>query len=527
MDPFIRGLLRPEAFDHAVESLNVLETHISWVILTGSYAYKLKKPVNYGFVDFSTLEQRRFYCEEELRLNRRLAEDLYLTVKPVFGPRDRPSFNGAGEPIEFSVQMRQFPQSCLLTAVLARGELTAELLDRLAEDVGRFQQTAAVATPETPYGTPYAVRAPVVENLRALQALAVTKPFFSDLLDALQRWTEQTFSRLEPVFAARKAAGFVREGHGDMHLGNMVLRKPADESERDCLHAAKGSEPRILVFDCLEFNPALRWIDVINEIAFVVMDLTDRGRGDLGTRFLNSWLEATGDYAGLKLWSWYYSYRALVRAKVAALRLGQKEVTAAEVERLSHQLKEYLQLGWQATVPRKPALVITCGVSGSGKSYWSRELAAAWGYVRLRSDVERKRLFPDYSHRYTPQGTETTYRKLLEIARDLLTEGFGVFVDAAFLRRDQRKLFRDLARTLRVPCQLIEFFAPRAILEQRIAARMRQGEDPSEATIDVLSQQLAQCEPVNAEEGWQVISCDTSAPDVVNQLRDMQPADAD
>lgn len=527
MDPFIRGLLRPEAFDHPVESLHVLETHISWVVLTGTYAYKLKKPVNYGFVDFSTLEQRRFYCEEELRLNRRLAEDLYLTVKPVYGPRDQASFVGTGQPIEFAVQMRQFPQSCLLPAVLARGELTAELLDRLAGDVGRFQQTAAVASPETPYGTPQSVLAPVMENLRVLQALTVTKPSVSDLLDSLQRWTEQTFPRLEPVFTARKTMGFVREGHGDMHLGNMVLREPANKPERSSLHAVAASEPRIQVFDCLEFNPALRWIDVINEIAFVVMDLADRGRSDLGTRFLNSWLEATGDYAGLKLWSWYYSYRALVRAKVAALRLSQKDVTTDEVETLSHQLHEYLQLGWQATVPRKPCLVITCGVSGSGKSYWSRELAAAWGYVRLRSDVERKRLFPNYSHRYTPQATETTYWKLLEIARDLLREGFGVIVDAAFLRRDQRELFRNLARTLHVPCQLIEFSAPRAILEQRIAARRQRGEDPSEATLDVLSQQLAQREPVDAEEGWPVISCDTSLPDIFEQLRNILPAHAD
>lgn len=527
MDPFIRGLLRPEAFDHPVESLNVLETHISWVILTGAYAYKLKKPVNFGFVDFSTLEQRCFYCEEELRLNRRLAEDLYLAVKPVFGPREQASFVGAGQPIEFAVQMRQFPQSCLLPAVLARGELTAELLDRLAEDVGRFQQMAAVANAETPYGTPQAVRAPVAENLRVLHALTVTELCFPDLLDSLQRWTEQTFPPLEPVFTARKAMGFVREGHGDMHLGNMVLRTPAGQSGRACHHAAATSEPRIQIFDCLEFNPALRWIDVINEIAFVVMDLADRGRSDLGARFLNSWLEVTGDYAGLKLWSWYYSYRALVRAKVAALRLGQKEVTAAEVESLSHQLHEYLQLGWQATVPRKPCLVITCGVSGSGKSYWSRELAAAWGYVRLRSDVERKRIFPEHGRRYTSQATETTYRKLLEIARDLLTEGFSVFVDAAFLRRDQRMPFRDLARTLQVPCQLIEFSAPRAILEQRIAARMQQGDDPSEATIEVLSQQLAQREPVDAEEGWPVIFCDTSVPDAVKQMRDMRPTHAD
>jgi len=522
MDPLIRGLLRPEAYDHPTDALELLETHISWVILTGPYAYKLKKPVNFGFVDFTTLEQRRFCCEEELRLNRRLAEDLYLSVKPVFGPRDQASFVGHGQPIEFAVQMRQFPQTALLPAVLARGELTGALLDRLALDVARFQRTAAVADRESPYGAPDAVRAPVTENLRILSTsavgpLAVSASPLRNLVERLRDWADGEFSRLAPVFAARKAEGFVREGHGDMHLGNMVLRDAAPPSPP----AARGEpadEPRIEVFDCLEFNPALRWIDVISEVAFLVMDLADRGRRDLGWRFLNGWLEATGDYAGLHVWAWYYCYRALVRAKVAALRLGQADLTEAESARLSQQLGEYLHLGWQATQIERPRLVITSGVSGSGKSLFSQLLAAELGCIRLRSDVERRRLFADPSTRYAPPATAATYERLLELAKQLLENGFSVIVDAAFLRRAQRAPFRALAQSLQVPSRLIEFTAPQELLERRVAERNLRGHDPSEATVDVLRRQLREREPVLAEEGWHVLGCDTSLPDASARL---------
>jgi len=486
MDPLIRGLLRAEAYEHAVNEFEVRETHISWVILTGEYAYKLKKPVDFGFVDFSTLERRRFCCEEELRLNRRLAEDLYLAVKPAYGPREQASFIGSGAPIEYAVQMRQFPQSAMLPVVLGRGELRVELIDHLATDVARFQCNAAVATSEMPFGSPDGVRAPVDGNFRALECAVSAAAAISRVRD----WCDREFTRLMERFVERKATGKIREGHGDMHLGNMVLRGD-----------------RIEIFDCLEFNPALRWIDVISEVAFLVMDLADRGRADLGWIFLNAWLEHTGDYSGLSLWPWYYCYRAMVRAKVAALRRSQTDVTPEDAAQLEQQLADYLQLALRAIEPSQPRLVITCGVSGSGKSHWSQQMAAEHGWIRIRSDVERKRLFAGRQvEMYSEAAIAQTYQHLRDIAATVLASGLSVIVDATFLKRTQRPLFRELAREMNVPGQLIEFIASEDLLRERLSDRQRRGGDPSDATHDVLTLQLKSREPIAPEEGWEVIS---------------------
>ncbi len=509
LDVLIQGLLRPEAYDHRVDRFEVLETHISWVILTGDYAYKLKKPVNFGFVDFSTLEKRRFCCEEELRLNRRQADDLYLAVRPIYGPRDKASFLGDGAPMEFAVQMRQFSQDVLLPAVLERGELTPELLDRLAADVAKFQQQTGVAGANDSFGTAPAVRQPVLDNFTALlRAGSVSDGGLSPsltlpALTRLRDWSEREFVRREQEFERRKHSGKVREGHGDMHAGNMVLRRD-----------------RIEVFDCLEFNPSLRWIDVISEVAFLVMDLADRGRPDLGWRFLNGWLEQTGDYEGLCVWAWYYCYRALVRAKVAVLRRSQADISAEEAKRLDHQLARYLELARQITQSSSPCLIITCGVSGTGKSYWTQRLAAEFGFVRLRSDVERKRLFGQSGDLYSAEATNQTYARLKELSAELLDNGQSVIVDATFLKQSQRRIFRELAEERNVPCCLLEFRDKLETLRRRIGERQRRGGDPSDATISVLEQQIGHQEVVQPEEGWHVIDLDTDRADIGDHLSD-------
>ncbi|MCA9096825.1 MAG: AAA family ATPase, partial [Planctomycetaceae bacterium] len=470
MERLIRGLLRPEAYGHPVERFELLETHISWVILTGKYAYKIKKPVDFGFVNFTTLELREHFCQEELRLNRRLAEDLYLGVVPIYGPMETPSFQGGGTPIEYAVKMLEFPQSVLLPEVLARGELSEELIDHLAHDVAQFQTRAAVASAGGDYGSPESILSATVECLKPL----ASSPELRERIQELDKWVAEEYSQLTRTFLERRATGFVREGHGDMHLGNMLLR---------------GT--RIEIFDCLEFNASLRWIDGISEVAFLVMDLEDRGRGDLGWRFLNGWLEETGDYAGMRLWNWYYCYRALVRAKVAFLRLGQSDLKPHDLEKLNRELTSYLELAERMTSPSKPRLVITSGVSGTGKSYWTGQLAARCEFVRLRSDVERKRLYADRpgispGELYSQEATEQTYSRLYEQAEALLRAGFTVVVDATFLRRNRREQFRELAKRLDVAAELIEFTAPVEVLQERIRKRQQEGKDPSDEDLQVL-----------------------------------------
>jgi aminoglycoside phosphotransferase family enzyme/predicted kinase len=489
MPPLIHRLLRPEAYPHPVDRLDLLETHISWVILTGPFAYKLKKPVDFGFVNFTTLDLRERFCHEELRLNRRTAADLYLDVQPVFGPVDAASFVGEGEPIEFAVRMRQFPQDALLPNVLARRELRPEHLDQFAVELARFQRDAAVADESQPFGKPDAVRAPIAGNFAVLDQLTDQ----ADVVARLRDWSAAEFAKLSDTFAARKQAGRVREGHGDLHLGNMVL-----------LHDA------VQAFDCLEFNDGLRWIDVVSEIAFLVMDLQERGRADLAFCVLNRWLEQTGDYAGLVTWRWYFVYRALVRAKVATLRLRQPDLSDDERAHHKRELANYLALAERWTQPRPAAVLLTHGVSGSGKSVVSARLCEECGAIRLRSDVERKRLFgqwgdpvasPLSGELYAPAVTQQVYRdRLASLVPAVLAGGFPVVIDATGLCRWQRDLFRDLAAQHAVPFVLLDVQADEATLRDRIRQRQTAGHDPSDADTHVLEMQLRTREPLGDDE---------------------------
>ncbi|MEA5417324.1 bifunctional aminoglycoside phosphotransferase/ATP-binding protein [Synechococcus sp. BA-132 BA5] len=486
----IAALLDPDAYDHPVERVDWLETHISWILLTGTFAYKIKKPVNLGFVDFSTPERRRWFCQEELRLNRRLAPDLYLGLSPIHGPPERAAFHGSGPTLELAVRMRQFPQSALLGAVLERHGLSDSLLEGLADDLAAFHAAAAVAGPDDPYGAPELVKAPAAANLEVLEACGlVPEPDVA----ALRQWTDDQFERLQPIFAGRRSQARIRECHGDLHLGNMLL-----EGER------------LRVFDCLEFSPELRWIDVISDLAFLVMDLEHRERPDLGAVLLNRWLGRCGDYAGLLTWRWYRIYRSLVRAKVCALRLGQQALDASESVLLHHDLERYLLGASRATATPAPALVITHGVSGSGKSHRARQLCQRQGWIQLRSDVERKRLFGLWGQGAAPSLQGDPYRPevsallydqhLPEQAGRILAAGMSVVVDATFLRRGQRQRMAELARQRGVPFLILACISSKEQAQRRLVERQARGGDPSDADGAVLEAQFRTVEPLNGHE---------------------------
>src|SRR6266516_4567782 len=269
------------------EQVTVLETHISYVLLTGRYAYKLKKAVDFGFLDFTTLAARRHFCEEELRLNRRLAPALYLDVVPITGSVDAPIVGGDGIAIEYAVKMGEFPQDALASGLLTRGELVPADIDALAAMVAAFHGAIEVAAAGAGFGAPEGILQRAQDNCSAL-------------LPLLDDPAERAHAARRGAFLRRVEEGFVRECHGDLHLGNIAR-----------------IDGELTIFDCIEFNPALRWIDVMSEVAFTVMDLEDRGRADLSHRFLNAYLERTGDYSGLAVLRFYLVYRALVRAKIA------------------------------------------------------------------------------------------------------------------------------------------------------------------------------------------------------------------
>ncbi|MBK9954966.1 MAG: AAA family ATPase [Rhodocyclaceae bacterium] len=469
--PLIRSLLDPGRYPHPVGCVELVETHISWVLLAGDFAYKLKKPVTLPFVDFGTLERRRADCAAELRLNRRYAPGLYL---------DAVDFDG-----EPAVKMRRFDEARRLDRVCARGELTPAHLSGLARTIVAFHSAAAIAPPSSRFGTPEQVLAPARENFDELDKLL---PGESPRLTLLRAWTEAEFARRRDVFAARKAGGFVRECHGDLHLGNLVLLGD-----------------RVTPFDCIEFNEDFRWIDVASEIAFTYIDLLDHGQPGLACWLLNEWLARSGDHGGhsaLAVLRFYAVYRAMVRAKVAALRGRAAEAAG------------YLALAERLGVSPRLTLTITFGLSGSGKTTASsaRLLAdASAATVRFRSDVERKRLFgldadaDSGGTIYAVDASVRTYARLAELARATLADGWPVIVDAAFLKRAERRTFAALADELDIPFDILACAAPVDALRGRLEARR---DDASEATAAVLAQQLEWLEPLDDAERARVTAPD-------------------
>ena len=506
-------LLRdPTRYPHPVERVELLETHISWVLLAGDYAYKVKKPVNLGFLDFGSLEARRFYCEEELRLNRRTAPQLYLEVVRVTGSDADPHIDGEGRPIEYAVKMRRFPQQALLSRMAQGGTLGAGHIDALARGIAAFHSRVARADDAQPFGSAAEVLAPAQQNFDQIEALIGADADVPEL-ERLRGWTLREHARLRAAFDARKASGFVRECHGDLHLGNIALL---------------DGEPT--PFDGIEFNEALRWIDVINEVAFLVMDLFDRRLPRLAWRFLNGYLEVTGDYAGLALLRYYLVYRALVRAKVACIRGHQPNLDPREGGCAGREYLEYLRLAQVMAEGPSRALIVMHGVAGSGKTTVAQELLEACGAVRLRSDVERKRLQGlEAGARsgstlgagiYTPDLTSQTYARLGTLSGAVLEAGYAAVVDATFLARAQRDAFAALARKSGVRFAIAACEAPEGVLRERIATRQRNARDASEADLGVLAHQLASLEPLTPAELANSVSFDAGGaqPDAVAAL---------
>jgi uncharacterized protein len=501
MTPLIAGLLAALPQEPLPR---LIETHISWVILAGDHAYKLKKPLDLGFLDFSTLDKRRACCDAEIRLNRRLAPDIYLGVVPVTGSPQNPRFGGDGPVLEWAVKMRAFPADATLDK---EPEVTAEQIDAIADRVAAFHGEIEQAPADSGFGMPDRVMAPITANFAHLRSLSPPEDVLP-LLDRLEGWSRAEGERLRAHFAARKAGGFVRECHGDLHLGNIAW-----------------VDHRPLIFDAIEFNQDLRFIDVANEVAFLTMDLRHRGRDDLAWRCLNRYLEHTGDYPGLAALPYYQVYRAMVRAKVAAILASQANGDFAECRR-------YLELAECLARAGRPALVLMHGVSGSGKTWHSQRLLERLGAVRLRSDVERKRLFGlaalDASGGipggiYGQQAGDRTLARLLELARNLLRAGFGVIVDATFIRRDWRAPFADLAGELGLPWFIAAAEAPPEVLRERVSRRQATGRDASEAGLEVLEAQLASLEPFTETELPHVLRLADGAEDALNRIRSALP----
>lgn len=498
------ALLRAEAFPHPAANIDVLETHISWIVLAGGYAYKIKKAVNLGFCDFTTLDKRRTACEEELRLNRRLAPGLYMDVVEIRGTPEAPRIDGAGPVLEYAVRMHRFAQEALASRMLADGRLTRELIDALALEVVRFHAALPAAPSNCEFGSAASVLHDVDQNFEEIGA-RLPHAREDDALNALRDWSEREFVVQREHIEARRAAGMIRECHGDLHLRNIV-----------------SMDGTLVPFDCIEFNARLRWIDVMSEVAFLFMDLMDRGADALAWRFLNAYLEADGTYSALAVLRFYAVYRAIVRAKVHLIRALQEKAASPGHARLMKEYESYLALAARFTKLGRPAMLLMHGFSGCGKSTIALALAQELGGVRIRSDVERKRLHGlaplarTASHvghgLYGADASHATYSRLADAARAVVASGYTAIVDAAFLERAQRDLLRRVAVSESVPFALVDVWAPEPLLRERIVSRGRRAADASEANLAVFEHQFSKAEPVVPDEGFAIVRVDGRKP---------------
>jgi aminoglycoside phosphotransferase family enzyme/predicted kinase len=487
----LHGLLDQGAYPHPCERIELIETHISWVLLTGDVAYKLKKPVQFSFLDFSTLALREHFCQEELRCNRAFAPELYIDVVAVYRLADN-SVRMGGKPasgatlLEWAVQMRQFDPAAQLDRLLEHNAVSTDMLAAFGHELAARHAALPRLTGTASEVGPRIVE-PVQDNFAEIAATDL-QATHDTLLTRTRELSDALAQHLLPLLEERMQNGYVRECHGDLHLSNLVL-----------------IAGEVRAFDCLEFNPNLRWIDTLSDVAFLFMDCHERARTDLAYAFLNGYLDASGDYRGAELLGYFAAYRSVVRAKVAALRWEQEPTADTEGHFVQH-------MEWARTSLERPRgkLILMCGLSGTGKSHVAERLVPLLPAIRLRSDVARKALAglttlahtasPVGGGLYDPRRSEAVYAFMATVAEALLCGGDNVIVDAAFIEHGQREAFLSLAEQLGVSVRIVHCDAAVDILQTRIKARSASGNDPSEATQDVLDMQLVNFEPPGSDE---------------------------
>jgi uncharacterized protein len=492
----IQQMLAPEFYPHPVTvPIQLMQTHASYVLMTGDFAYKLKKPVNFGFLDYSTVARRQHFCQEELRLNQRGAKELYLEVVTIVKIGDRYQFGTEGEVVDYAVKMVQFPQANLLSNMFESGELKIADVEEMGRVVADFHAQAQTNKYIQSFGTIERIKESIDDNYRQTEKYidrAQTQQQFRET----KAYTDRFLSEHHELFLDRITQGFIRECHGDLHLRNI------------CRWQSK-----ILLFDCIEFNEPFRFVDPMYDVAFAVMDLEARGRKNFANRFLNTYAEQTGDWEGLQVLPMYLSRQAYVRAKVMSFLLDDPNVASPERAAATQTAGDYYRQAWEYTRDRQGKLIMLAGLSGSGKSTLGRRIAGELGGVHLRSDAVRKHLgrIPLLSKGdaslYTPEMTDLTYGRLLELGGKLAAQGWTVILDAKYDRQSVRAAALDLATLQGIPVQILHCTAPVEVLRDRLIQRTG---DIADATVDLLASQQAAWEDFTPAERGYVTTVDTT-----------------
>jgi aminoglycoside phosphotransferase family enzyme/predicted kinase len=494
----IQQMLQPGFYPHAVlEPIQLIQTHVSYVLLTGDYVYKVKKPVNFGFLDYSTLEKRQHFCHEELRLNQRGAGELYLEVLPISLVGEQYHLGETGEPVEYLLKMRQFPQEALLSALFEQGKLNETHLEELGRVVAQYHAKTETNDYIRSFGEVPQVRAAFDENYQQTEKY-IGGPQTQVQFDETKAYTERFFAERAELFASRIQNNYIRECHGDLHLRNIALW-----------------HDKIMLFDCIEFNEPFRFVDVMFDIAYAVMDLEAQQRKDLSNAYLNTYVEQTGDWEGLQVLPIYLNRQSYVRAKVTSFLLDDPSVPVAVKEEAAKTAAQYYKLAWEYTQPKQGQLILMSGVSGSGKSTMARYLARQLGAIHIRSDAVRKHLagIPLLERGsdkvYTPEMTEKTYARLLELGIILANQGYSVILDAKYDKQNLRQEVITQAEKHHIPFQIVQCTAPLEVVQERLNKRTG---DIADATADLLASQLQQFEQFADTEKPYLKILDTTQP---------------
>jgi aminoglycoside phosphotransferase family enzyme/predicted kinase len=486
---------QPDFYPHPVQSpIQVEQTHASYVFLTGEYAYKVKKAVDFGFFDYSELQKRKHFCQEEIRLNHPLAPEIYLEVLPIAQQQDTFKLAEEGEVIEYTLKMRQFPQEMLWSHLFEAGKLTSERLEELGRVVAQFHLNAETNDYIRSFGEIAKIREAFDENYRQSEKY-IGRNQTQAKFDQTKHFTDTFFDTETKLFASRREQNWIRECHGDLHLKNICLW-----------------EDEVRLFDRIEFNEPFRFVDVMYDVAFAKMDLDARHRSDLGNAFLNTYIEQTGDWEGLQILPLYLTRQAYVRAKVTSFLIDDPDVPQIQKQKAATTAANYYDLAWQYTQTNRGKLLIMSGLSGSGKTTVARQLARQWDAIHIRSDAVRKHLagisLADRGDDsiYTPEMSRKTYDRLLQLGQLLVNRGFTVILDAKYDRVALRQPVIEWVERQEIPFEILHCSAPMEVLRDRLAARSG---DISDATPDLLNRQLANAEPFTTAEQGYVRKCES------------------
>ncbi|HLE60311.1 MAG TPA: AAA family ATPase, partial [Thermoanaerobaculaceae bacterium] len=486
LDRLVERLSDPAFYPEPTRDVEVVQTHISFIFLTDTHAYKVKKPVDYGFLDYTTLPKRLECCKREVALNRRLCPDTYLGVMPLREKDGALSLGGPGETVEYAVKMKRLPNDRMLRRVLARGEGDNELFHRIAHIVADFHARELLSPSAGAIKGREGVKVNCDENF------AQTEKYVGMLVpvatfDFIRTSTNLFFERHPALFARRVREGRIVDGHGDLHLDSICATDP------------------VRIFDCIEFNERFRIQDVVEEVAFLAMDLEFHGYAPFARAFVEAYVEASGDAELLELLAFYKTYRAYVRAKVSSFAVDDPHIPEQAKETIRTTASRYYELAAHYAAACNPQrLIVTCGLTGSGKSTLARKIAELYALQVVRSDVVRKELLglaPDARRHvpfdqgeYAPSMTERTYAAMLERAAPLLRLGHSVILDGCFIRRSQRRNARKLARRLGVPFLLLECRTSEEVIRDRLQRRVQKAGVVSDGRWEIYNGQMAEFE---------------------------------